>query len=276
MAFDLKTLKQARIENVQAWENREAIIYALATGYGQDGINDDNLMYFYERDLIVVPSFATVLARNAAPSVAEFGGDYSKSVLASVRAEFHTALPCAGKVTATTSITGLLDKGASKGALVGMETRLTSQAQCYATVTTSIMARSDGGCGSFGEVPAFSPPPARTANLSKKLLTRPDQAALYRLLGDINPLHIDPQSALRSGFHQAILHGLCTYGIACRALSGMVPHPLKSVAARLSAPVFPGETLRLDIWEQGDSAHFELHSADRKLCVLSHGFAQFG
>jgi acyl dehydratase len=273
MPLNLEQLQSAQLDKPMQWSERDSIIYALACGYGREGVNSTNLRYLYERELEVVSGFASVLARNAAPSVAKFGGEYSKSVLASERCEFFNSLPANGSVNTLTTVSAVIDKGAEKGALVALETILEDSQKKYARVTACIMARADGGCGSFGTIEKNPTKPDGPADASVTIPTRVDHAALYRLLGDTNPLHIDAAAAKAAGFRTPILHGLCTYGIAAceieRSLSGPI---IGSLDARFSAPVYPGETLRLDLWK-GATAHFELHAIERNIRVLSSGIA---
>jgi len=273
MPLDIAQAQSAHFEKTMHWSEKDSIIYALACGYGRDGVDSSNRHYFYERELAVAPGFASALARNAAPSVAEFGGEYSKSVLASERCEFFNPLPTNGSIQAHTSVSAVIDKGADKGVLVALDTLLEDSQKKYARITACIMARADGGCGSFGSIEKNAIKPERAADLSLSIPTRPDHAALYRLLGDINPLHIDNSAAQAAGFKAPILHGLCTYGIAgCEIDRLFADAILHSIDARFSAPVYPGETLRLDVWK-GDTAHFELHAIERGVRVLSSGVA---
>jgi len=224
-----------------SWDERDVITYALATGYARAGVEQRNLRYVYERDLVVVPSFATALARNGAPTVADLGGDYSNSVLASVHAQFLQPLPAAGTATATSRVRGIRDRGRPRGALIELETILANGEAHYARVTTNLLARADGGCGQLGTVSEFGQLPDRAPDHSLLLSTRPDQAALYRLLGDFNPLHIDPVAAQMAGFTGPILHGLCSYGIAlqdCRPWAWHCNPPARAFPRR-SIPAKP-------------------------------------
>ena len=224
--------------------------------------------------LSVIPSFATALTRNTLPTLTDLGGDHSKTVLASITANFVQAIPTSGSLTSSTTVSSIKDRGHDKGALVTLQTTLKKDETIYAIITNSLMARADGGCGQLGNNIAFSVTPKRPPDNSKLLTTRPDQAILYRLLGDHNPLHIDPKAAKRAGFDQPILHGLCTYGIANRGLYETTEHQFNTVEARFSAPVYPGETLRLDIWQEAAATHFELYAHERNICVMSHGKAK--
>ena len=145
-----------------------------------------------------------------------------------------------------------------------------------ATLTGSSFCRADGGFGGPSEgQPEPHEIPSRKADLSVDITTRQDQALLYRLNGDRNPLHSDPDSAKRSGFPRPILHGLCTYGITCRAvlqaITGYDADQILSHQARFSAPVFPGDTITVDLWKDGKVISFEARVKERGATVIKNG-----
>jgi acyl dehydratase len=145
-----------------------------------------------------------------------------------------------------------------------------------ATLTNSIVARGDGGFGGPRDGgPAQNPTPSGPPDRSVDLATREDQALLYRLNGDINPLHADPAAARRAGFPRPILHGLCTYGLTChavlRAITDYDPEPILSHQARFSAPVFPGDTVTVDLWRNGREIAFQARVAARDVTVIKGG-----
>ena len=142
-------------------------------------------------------------------------------------------------------------------------------------------ARADGGFGGSSEGEAEPHKvPDRPADLSLDFPTRPDQALLYRLSGDRNPLHADPAFAKMVGFDRPILHGLCTFGITCRAVmqgyAEFDPARVKSHQARFSAPVFPGETVSVDLWRDGDVVSFEARVRAREAVVIKNGRSVVG
>ena len=142
-------------------------------------------------------------------------------------------------------------------------------------------ARADGGFGGSSDGEATPhPKPERAPDLSLDFPTRPDQALLYRLNGDRNPLHADPAFAKMVGFPRPILHGLCTFGITCRAVmqayTSFDPVPIKSHQARFSAPLFPGETITVDLWRDGEVVSFEARVKDRDAVVIKNGKAVLG
>jgi acyl dehydratase len=237
----------------------------------------------------VVPTAATVLAAGAgrpargADQVEQKPGhrpsqiNYLMVVHGEQKVELHKPLPTSGTFTAQGRTIGAFDKGKDKGAVIVNETIWTDEAgDKVATLTGSTFARGDGGFGGPSEgQPEPHAIPSRKADLSVDIATREDQALLYRLNGDRNPLHSDPESARRSGFPRPILHGLCTYGITCRAvlqaITGYDPQQILSHEARFSAPVFPGDTITVDLWKDGSVISFEARVRDRNATVIKNG-----
>lgn len=278
MPLNLKELSSKTFNQSISWDERDVIIYAIATGHTHKGINRENLDLVYEKNLRVLPPFCTVLARNASPTLKDLGGDYTKVVLASTESRFLLPLPVAGSADATTKIISVADKGESKGAIITMETRLSIVQEDYAIILTQQMARGDGGCGDFSsgsdKTLSRGSKPIRSPDHSISLTTRTDQAALYRLLGDHNPLHIDADAAKASGFHTPIMHGLCTYGIAFQALNSVSPKLFDTFSIRFSAPVYPGEPLELNLWQEEEHHYFELLATARDQSVTVSGVAR--
>jgi len=148
-----------------------------------------------------------------------------------------------------------------------------------ATVTQTTFCRGDGGFGGPPrETPKPHPIPERAPDLTCDLATRPEAALLYRLSGDPNPLHVDPETAKKAGFPRPILHGLATFGVAGHALlktlCGYDPSKLTSMAGRFSAPVFPGETIRTAIWRDGNVISFRAHAVERDVVAINNGRAE--
>jgi acyl dehydratase len=265
------------------------MLYALGVGMGHDPMNETELAFVYEKGLKVIPTAATVLssaggrpARGAdqvdqkpghRPSVINF----LMVVHGEQKVELHKPLPTSGTFTAQGRTIGAFDKGKDKGAVIINETIWTDEAgEKVATLTGSTFARGDGGFGGPSEgQPEPHEIPSRAADLSVDIATREDQALLYRLNGDRNPLHSDPESAKRSGFPRPILHGLCTYGITCRAvlqaITGFDPDQIASHQARFSAPVFPGDTITVDLWKDGSVISFEARVKARGATVIKNG-----
>ena len=188
----------------------------------------------------------------------------------------HRPLPTSGELVGETRITGLVDKGEGRGALLYTEKRLTDAAGALiATATSTTVLRADGGFGGpAGPVAPPHPAPEGEPEHVVDLPTRPEQALLYRLLGDDNPLHADPATAAAAGFPRPILHGLCTFGVVThallRALCGYEPARLRAVDLRFSAPVYPGETIRTEIFRGGA---FRARVLERDAIVVNNGRA---
>ena len=276
----LRSLGQA-----YAYSDREVMLYACGIGMGTDPLNEQELAFVNEasyaaRPLKVVPTFASVAAWGAGP------GDMKLNMLMLVDGErdirFHQKLPVAARITADSRVTGVWDKGADKGAVIQTETVLRDDSgAALATLVASRFARGDGGFGgpSDGQ-PAPHAVPSRAPDLRVEIATRPDQALLYRLCGDRNPLHSDPEFARRAGFPRPILHGMCSYGITCRAVlqtyADYDPAAFKRHAARFSAPVFPGETVSVALWKDGDVVSFEAAVKERGVTVIRNGITVLG
>lgn len=260
------------------YTDRETMLYAIGIGMGRDPLDEQELPYVFEQPgLKTVPTLAAVLAR--VPLLKDCGYDYSKVLHGEQRLTLHRTLPPEGELIARSRVTAAYDKGPDKGAVIYTETeaRLASSGEPLFTQRSTTFARGDGGFGGpAGSGPAPHPVPGRAPDLSVTLETRKDQALLYRLSGDRNPLHADPALAKRVGFPAPILHGLCTYGTACRAV-------LKSVAkydhtrirgfdVRFSAPVYPGESIATDLWIDGTIVSFRCRVPERAdVVVINNG-----
>lgn len=278
------------LERVMSWPfppleqqvtNKDCLLYALSLGYGRNPLDGDELRFVYEEDLKVVPSMAAVIAHPALWSRHPATGiDWTRIVHGQQSVLFHRPIPPAATVVGQTRVLGVEDKGAGKGALVYTENRLTIKAtgEPLASIVRSSFCRGDGGCGSAGERgQADSPVPQRPPDRTVDITTEPWQALLYRLNGDFNPLHASPAAARRAGYEQPILHGLCTYGIACRAVLASYCHNeparLGALRARFTAPVIPGETLRTHLWSEAGTLRFECRVVERDRIVLGAGAA---
>jgi len=269
-------------EVAQTYTEKDAILYAIGLGLGHDPLNADELPFVYEKGIKVLPTFAVVLgwpgfwARDL-----DTGIDWVKLVAGEQGLVLHRALAPRGAVTARTRVTEVIDKGPGKGALVYSERVVTDRAtgEKIATATQTAFCRGDGG---FGGPPREAPPvhaiPERAPDAVCDLATRPETALIYRLSGDPNPLHVDPAVAKAAGFPRPILHGLATFGIAGHAiiktLCGYDPARLTAIAGRFSAPVFPGETIRTELWRDGNLVSFRARVVERDLIALNNGRAE--
>ena len=269
-----------------AYSTRDTILYALGLGAGQDPLDPDELRLTYEKNLVALPTMAAVLASPGfwMRERKELGIDFFKLVHGEQRVTILQPLPAAGAVIGNSRVTRIVDKGEGKGAVMTVEKQLRDEAsgQPLAVSEQTLFLRGDGGFSKHGGGDTPGPAPAampETApEFSIELPTRPEAALLYRLSGDINPLHADPEFAAKAGFPKPILHGLATYGAACRGivklLCGGDPQRLKSFSARLTSPVFPGETLRLEAWRLSEhEAAFRCRVPARDVIVLANGSA---
>ena len=180
-------------------------------------------------------------------------------------------------------IIALVDKGAAKGLLMTMRREIVDHVtgEAIATLDATAMCRGDGGSGvAFGEIAPPHVMPDRKPDRSKDMPTLPQQALLYRLNGDMNPIHADPDLARKVGFDRPILHGLCSYAIAARALIDLWcdgdATQLCSLGVRFTAPLFPGETLVVESWRDGSTLSFRALSKERGVKVLDNGVAEAG
>lgn len=286
MPIDPQKLMALAIPDVtQSYDARDVILYALGLGIGLDAEDDAALAFVYEPALRVLPSFAAAVAyppywlRDL-----ETGIDFTTVVHGEQSLRLHRPIPCPGTVIGRTRITDVFDKGAETGAVLVTERRIVDAADggCVATLIQTVFCRSEGGFGGArgpASPPAAVPmPPARPADHVVDRPTSPQTALVYRLSGDPNPLHADPAVARAAGFAKPILHGLATYGIAgyaiLRSCCGHDPRRFTALAGRFSAPVFPGETIRTEIWREGASVFFRALARERNVVVFDRGLAQ--
>ncbi len=284
MPIDYDEMMQSRSVGLEAsYGDREVMLYALGVGFQRDPMNEAELPFTYENDLQVVPTFATVIPRGRPrPGGSEgtmlSGINYLMVVHGEQRLAIHKPLPPAADVTSDERILGVYDKGKDKGAIILVERVVSDKANGdkLATLVSTIFARGDGGFGGPKEgAPEPHALPTRAPDLVQECDTRPDQAFLYALSGDRNPLHRDPKFAKMAGFPRPILHGLCSYGTACRAvittLAKYDPKRITSFDVRFSAPVFPGETIVTEMWVDGATVSFRSKLKDRDVVVLNNG-----
>ncbi len=261
---------------------KDAILYALSVGAGSDPVDPYQLQLVYEQGLRVLPTLAAVLAHPGAwIANPVFEVNFLKLLHGEQDLTVHQPLPASGEVEATYGVPAVVDKGEGKGALVYFEKQLRAAGggELLCTVSSTLFLRADGGCGSFGTPPETLPGmPSPRVEFSDELTTPLNSALLYRLNGDLNPIHVDPVSARKAGFERPILHGLCTYGVAgyllVRSVCGHDPARLKSLGARFSAPVYPGETIRIEGCRSAGAVYFQATVPARQTVVLSQGYAR--
>jgi acyl dehydratase len=279
MPLDYDRLLSAQIpDREQTYTERDTIIYALAVGFGGDLEDERQRDFVYEKNLRVLPTFASTLAWKRFAEI-DIGLTYAKMVHGEQRMVMHRPAPPAGSVVSKMRVADVVDRG-EKGAVVYFERQLVDQSsqQPISTQTLTIFARADGGFGGPERpmLPSHAVP-ERAPDLVRDLIVSPRAALLYRLCGDLNPLHVDPSVARKAGFERPILHGMATYGYCGRlVLDGVCdtnPDRLLSLDGRFSAPVYPGETLRGEIWVDGDVASLRVKSLERDVVVFNNGKA---
>ena len=285
MAFDPDfLLSMPPIATRHEYSRRDTMLYALGIGAGAGGSVTDELDFVYEANLKALPSMAVVLAYPGFwQKEPQYGIAWQKVLHAEQSIILHAPIPVEGRLRGETVVEDIVDKGADKGALLVQRRDVYDEAdnRHIATIRQVSFLRGDGGHGGkSAETPKPAPMPDTPPDLSCDLESRPEQAMLYRLSGDYNPLHIDPVVAMEAGLDQPILHGLCTYGFACRALvrtvCGGVPERLRRLDCRFTAPVFPGETLRFDIWRVAPGkARYRGTVVERGVKVIDFGLAEY-
>lgn len=268
----------------QAYDHKDTILYALGIGLGAKPLDPGHLRFLYEDGLVAMPSMANVLGHPGFWSkIPEYAIDWKKLLHAEQRMTIHAAIAPAGKVRAKVDIMGLRDLG-ERGTMMFQRKVLTDAASSekVATTISSLMLRGDTGSGNHGDAPAeLDKLPDSTPDRSLDIEAAEILPLIYRLSGDLNPLHIDPAVAEEAGFPRPILHGLATKGIAAYAVlaeyCGLDPARLKSMSLRFSRPVLPGDVLLFDFWDTGSGAiRFRASVPARDQLVLDRGMAEIG
>ncbi len=263
-----------------SWSSKDAILYALGVGAGAvDPL--DELQFTTENtngvDQQVLPTMAVVLGVGGGGAMGAIGSFNPAMLVHGEQAiELHRPIPVQGEVETVGEITGIYDKG--KGAVIevrSVSTEVASGEPLFST-TMSVFIRGEGGFGGDrGPSGPKNPAPDRDPDHEHAYVTRSDQALIYRLSGDRNPLHSDPSFASMGGFDRPILHGLCTYGFTGRALlhrlCGGDPARFRSMEGRFSSPVLPGERLTVRMWETGDGEAVFHTTGDDGRVVLDGG-----
>ena len=274
---------------IQPYAATDTMLYALGLGYGADPLDEDELRFVYEADLLSVPTQVAVLG---APGFfwqdPAFGVDWVTLVHGEQDVRWFRPLPPAATVIGKNRVAAITDKGAGKGAIAQVMREVIAQdsGETIAEVRQTVFLRGDGGYSRDGSesdpLPAPLPPigdDLGAPHWTVELATLPQSALIYRLSGDFNPLHADPAIARAAGFDRPILHGLCTYGMAARALLRNFPghdvSRLRRLAVRFTAPVFPGETLTFEFWQRSATdIAVRARVAARGVTVLNNGIAE--
>lgn len=283
MAINYDKLMAWPFEDVRhRYTQRDTMLYALGLGLGADPMNEAELRFVYEKNLVALPTLPVVLGYPGMwikdPGT---GIDAVRLVHGEQGLVIHRLPEPEGEVIGRTKVTGIVDKGQGKGALVYTERTVHDAASgtLLATLSSTTFCRADGGFGGpSGPTKPVHELPTRAPDHIKDHATLPGTALLYRLSGDYNALHAEPAVARAAGFERPILHGLATYGIAGWALTQAVcggdPAQLAEIATRFSSPVYPGETIRTEIWADGKAISFRARVVERDVVVLNNGFAR--
>ena len=260
----------------RSWTSKDCLLYALGVGAGLD-----ELRFATEKNQQVLPTMPVVLGARGAVPMAKIGSFNPAMLVHGEQAiELARPLPPDGTLKATGRLAAIYDKG--KGAVIVTETEsrdAKTDELLFKTRSATFIRGAGGFGGDRGPSGPVNEPPSRKPDHEVTYQTRPDQALLYRLSGDRNPLHSDPEFAKLAGFPRPILHGLCTYGFTGRALfhtlCGSDPARFKSMEGRFSKPVFPGEALIVRMWVDGSTCLFQTAN-ERGEIVLDQGKMTFG
>jgi acyl dehydratase len=284
MAFEYNKLKNWPFEEVtQTYTSKDSILYALGVGLGADPMDEEQLSYVFEESInfSALPTMAVVLGSPGFWSRdPETGIDWVRVLHGEQKLELHSPIPASATIKAQSKVTGLVDKGAEKGALILTE-RILKNAESgvkLATLTSTTFARGNGGYGGpSDEAPSPHKLPEREPDIVTDLPTLDRAALIYRLSGDYNPLHASPSVAKSAGFEKPILHGLCSLAVAGHAIlkscCNYDASRFKSLQLRFSAPVYPGETIRTEMWKEDGLVSFRSKVIERDIVVLNNGLA---
>jgi acyl dehydratase len=267
------------IEVEHSYTSRDTILYNLGIGFGAAAVRDSALLrHVLESELVSFPTMSCVLGASLHLfQDPRYGIDFQKVVHGEEEIEVFGMLQPAGTVRGVTTIEGLWDRGVEKGAVMRTaKTLLAQTGERIAICRTTTILRGNGGFGGSTSIPQSFQLPTRDPDGAVDALTRPEQALIYRLSGDTNPLHAVPAVAKQAGFPGPILHGLCSFGVVARALVvGLAEGDasrLRRFGLRFTSPVYPGETLRIEYWRLGgDEFAFQARVIERDCMVLSAG-----
>ena len=277
MPIDLASALGAELQPVEfSWTSTDVQLYHLALGAGSDPMDARELRYLTDGTPQVLPTFSSVAAtfHMTEPPRVSFPGidiELGRVLHASEAVTVHAPLPPSGSARAITRITDIWDNG--KAAVIVNETEVTDPhgAPLWST-KRSIFARGEGGFGGERGPSTSVETPGRAPDFEVDIPVLPQQALLYRLCGDRNPLHSDPGFAAAAGFPRPILHGLCTYGMTCKAMVDTIldgdAGRVGAYGARFAGVVFPGETIRASVWHEGERFVGVVIAPDRDDAVI--------
>ena len=280
MTINYDEIMNLTSENVEiSYSDKDSILYSLGIGLGNDPMNLNELKYVYENSQSVLPSMATNFQYHS-PLLLKTNINFIMVVHGEQRLSITNALPVSGDFIANAKVIGCYDKGPARGAIIEVETSVKNKKNneeiCKLVSTT--FARGDGGFGGPVSPKKEIFIPDGEPDYVSEVSTKPDQALIFRLSGDYNPLHSDPNFAKAAGFEKPILHGMCTYGIACRSLVDKIcendASKLKRFDCRFSSPVYPGETIITEMWKKDKMIYFNSKVKERDKLVLKNGVSE--
>ena len=283
MTLDYDALLTHEFEEfVHTYTTSDTALYALGAGLGHDPVDEAQLRFVYEKNMLALPTMATVLAASGFWLKESWTGvDWVQVLHGEQGLRLHGILPPAATVRSQMQVTEIIDKGPGKGAFIYYKREITDNAtgNLLCTLTATAIARGDGGFGGpTGTGKSVHALPEREPDLICDLPTLPQAALIYRLSGDFNPLHAEPAVAREAGFERPILHGLCTLGVVGHAILKTCcdydPARLQSLDLRFSAPVYPGETISTEMWQGGSVVPFRARAVERDVVVLNNGRAE--
>ncbi|MDR7085037.1 acyl dehydratase [Arthrobacter ginsengisoli] len=278
MALNLQSVGRENGPHTLQWTERDTLLYAVSVGAGQDPVSELSMTTENSDGLPqrVLPSFGVVMGQQVLrPDIGDF--DRSKLVHAEQHFELHRPLTATGAASVTAKVSAIHDKGS--GALVWTETTSmdAGTGEPLLTARSASFIRGEGNFGGERGTAVTWEAPQSKPDYELLMPTRPEQALLYRLNGDRNPLHSDPKFAAQGGFDLPILHGMCTFGFSCRALVATVAdgdsRRLTSMGGRFSSPVWPGDALTVHIWKDNEDVLFRTLRSDGTV-VIDHGRAK--
>lgn len=281
--MNLEHVLARRFEPIhQSYDWRDCALYAVGLGIGDEPLDEDELSYVYEgRKQRAVPSMCVTLGWPPLwISEPQTGIAWTRVLHGEQRLTLHRPLAVSGSIRAEHRVSAVDDKGAARGALLYFDTELFDSAsgERIASLRATEFLRGDGGCGGHGTPPAELTRIRADAECSVSIdyCTARQAALLYRLVSrDYMPIHADPTIAREAGFDRPISHGLNTMGLACRAVlkryaSGH-PERLHAMAVRFVSPAFPGDTIRIEMFEEGSTIRFRAWAVERRVLVLDRG-----
>lgn len=289
MAINYKHLMALTIPEVrQRYTHRDTLLYALSLGMGMDSVDQRLLPFVYEANQQCVPTFGTTLGHPGFwLKEMDTGVDWVKVVHAQHQLIIHQPLPVAAEIIGQQQIMDVIDRGEGRGAMILWQRRIIDavSGEKLCTINQTMLARGDGGFGGEPKTMAAVPViPERAADITVSCVTSAQMALLYRLNGDWNPLHADPNVAKKAGFERPILHGLATWGLAAKAVLEHVcdydSQAIKSVFGRFTAPVYPGETFTISLWvenkqdQPGRNVFFTVEAVERGVLAINNGLVE--